>query len=198
MKALKKIKTDLWINAIVTVLIGILFIITPHDSLKVIAVIAGILILCSGIFDLIYDRRVWWDDYFTHGILFEGILKCILGIFIFTHASTTTILFSYIFSICIIINGVICMEAAIYMKKIFSIPCGLSVVLSCLIILAGIYMMFLSPDTVSSVALMVGIIFIANGIIDMIILYQLRKAGNKYALEMKDVIDEINGDIIDE
>lgn len=36
----------MWTNAIMTVLIGVLFIIKPHDSLKVIAIIAGILILC--------------------------------------------------------------------------------------------------------------------------------------------------------
>ena len=45
MKTLKKIKLDMWTNAIMTVLIGGLFIIKPHDSLKVIAIIAGILIL---------------------------------------------------------------------------------------------------------------------------------------------------------
>ena len=48
MKTLKKIKLDMWTNAIMTVLIGVLFIIKPHDSLKVIAIIAGItfFILC--------------------------------------------------------------------------------------------------------------------------------------------------------
>lgn len=58
--------------------------------------------------------------------------------------------------------------------------------------------MFFSPDTVSAAALMAGIIFILNGIIDIIILYRLSKTGKKYALEMKDVFDEVNGNIIDE
>lgn len=34
-------------------------------------------------------------------------MKCVLGIFIFTHAGITTVLFSYVFSIYIIIDGVI-------------------------------------------------------------------------------------------
>ena len=59
-------------------------------------------------------------------------------------------------------------------------------------------MMFFLPDTVSAAALMAGIIFILNGIIDIIILYRLSKIGKKYALEMKDVFDEVNGNIIDE
>ena len=104
MKTLKKIKLDMWTNAIMTVLIGVLFIIKPHDSLKVIAIIAGILILCSGIFDLFYDLKFRLNTYFIQGLLFEGILKCILGIFIITHAGITIVLFSYVFSIFIIIN----------------------------------------------------------------------------------------------
>ena len=49
--------------------------------------------------------------------LFEGIMKCVLGIFIITHAGITTVLFSYVFSIYIIINGIICIETAIYMQS---------------------------------------------------------------------------------
>src|SRR5699024_9397829 len=63
----------------------VLFIIKPYDSFKVIAVIAGIMILCSGIFDLFYDLKFRLNTYFMQGLLFEGILKCILGIFIITH-----------------------------------------------------------------------------------------------------------------
>ena len=119
MKTLKKIKLDMWINAIMTVLIGVLFIIKPYDSFKVITVIAGIMILCSGIFDLFYDLKFRLNTYFMQGSLFEGILKCILGFFIITHAVITIVLFSYVFSIFIIINGVICMETAVCMKDIF-------------------------------------------------------------------------------
>ena len=57
--------------------------------------------------------------------------------------------------------------------------------------------LFLAP-TVSAAALMAGIIFILNGIIDIFILYRLSKIGKKYALEMKNVFDEVNGNIIDE
>ena len=188
----------MWTNAIMTVLIGVLFIIKPHDSLKVIAIIAGILILCSGIFDLVCDSKLRRNIYFTYGTLFEGILKCILGIFIITHGGITIVLFSYVFSIVIIINGVICMETAVCMKDIFHVRCTSYVILSCIIILAGISMMFFSPDTVSAAALMAGIIFILNGIIDIFILYRLSKIGKKYALEMKNVFDEVNGNIIDE
>ena len=52
MKMLKKIKTDMWINVFMMLLIGILFIVRPQDSLEVTAIIAGAVIFANGIFDL--------------------------------------------------------------------------------------------------------------------------------------------------
>ena len=137
MKMFKKIKTDMWINIFMILLIGILFIVRPQDSLEVTAIIAGIVIFVNGVFDLIYYLRVW-TDFYSRGSLFEGIMKCVLGIFIFTHAGITTVLFSYVFSIYIIINGIICMETAIYMQRIFEINCRKYVLLSCFVVLGGI------------------------------------------------------------
>ena len=59
-------------------------------------------------------------------------MKCVLGIFIFTHAGITTVLFSYVFSIYIIINGIICMETAIYMQRTFEVNCrSMSFIMLC-------------------------------------------------------------------
>ena len=187
----------MWINVFMMLLIGILFIVRLQDSLEVTAMIAGAVIVVNGIFDLIYYLRVW-ADFYSRGSLFEGIMKCVLGIFILTHAGITTVLFSYVFSIYIIINGIICMETAIYMQKAFGINSGKYVMLSCLIVLGGIIMMFFSPNTVKTAAIMTGIIFIINAVVDGVILYRILKAGRQYAGKIKDTVDEWNGNIIDE
>lgn len=96
MKVLKKIETDMWINVIMMFLIGVLFIVRPQNSLESVAIIAGIIIFVNGIFDLFYDIKIWTDFYIRYS-LFEGIMKCILGIFIATHAGIITIFFSYVF-----------------------------------------------------------------------------------------------------
>lgn len=95
MKVLKKIETDMWINVIMMFLIGV-FIVRPQNSLESVAIIAGIIIFVNGIFDLFYDIKIWTDFYIRYS-LFEGIMKCILGIFIATHAGIITILFPYVF-----------------------------------------------------------------------------------------------------
>ena len=118
MKILKKIKIDMWINAIMTLIIGILFIARPQGAMEVTAIVAGAVIFANGLIDLIYYMNIW-SELYIRGVLFEGILKCILGIFIITHSGITSILFSYIFSIYIIISGIICLETAVYMQKAF-------------------------------------------------------------------------------
>lgn len=197
MKMLKKIKTDMWINVFMMLLIGILFIVRPQDSLEITAIIAGIVIFANGIFNLIYYMRVW-TDFYSRGSLFEGIMKCVLGIFIVTHAGITTVLFSYVFSIYIIINGIICMETALYMQRAFEVNCRKYVILSCVVVLGGIIMMFFSPNTVRTAAIMTGIIFIINAVIDGVILYRIQKVSRQCAGKLQDAVDELNGNIIDE
>ena len=197
MKMLKKIKTDMWINVFMMLLIGILFIVRPQDSLEVTAIIAGAVIFANGIFDLIYYLRVW-ADFYSRGSLFEGIMKCVLGIFIFTHAGITTVLFSYVFSIYIIINGIICMETAIYMQRTFEVNCRKYVILSCFVVLGGIIMMFFSPNQVKTAEIMKGIIFIINAVIDGVILYHIQKISRQSVEKIQDAVDELSGNIIDE
>lgn len=198
MKALKKIKVNMWLNALMLILIGILLIVEPHESMGVITIAAGVFIFGSGILDLVYYANTWIESYFFRGTLFAGILKCILGIFVATHAGIMTLLFSYIFSIFIIINGVNCMELAIYMRRIVPKHYGWFVFLSIMVIAAGIIMLFVLPDTVSTAALIVGIVFIVNGIADIILVCRLSKIGRVYADELKLKMDEWNGNIIDE
>ena len=125
-------------------------------------------------------------------------MKCVLGIFIFTHAGITTVLFSYVFSIYIIINGIICMETAIYMQRVFEVNCRKYVILSCFVVLGGIIMMFFSPNTVKTAAIMTGIIFIINAVIDGVILYHIQKISRQSVGKIQDAVDELSGNIIDE
>lgn len=124
-------------------------------------------------------------------------MKCILGIFIFTHAGIMTVLFSYVFSIYIIINGIICLETTVYMRRLFHVSSVGYVILSALVVLGGIIMMFFSPDTVKAAAIMTGIIFITNAVINSVILYRIQKISKECAGQIQEAVDALNGNIID-
>lgn len=71
------------------------------------------------------------------------------------------------------------------------------VILSVLVVLGGIIMMFFSPDTVKAAAIMTGIIFITNAVIDSIILYRIQKISKECAGQIQEAVDALNGNIID-
>ena len=51
-------------------------------------------------------------------------------------------------------------------------------------------MMFFSPDTVKSAALMAGVIFVISGVIDSIMLYRIHEISKNVVGEIKDIVDE--------
>lgn len=98
----------------------------------------------------------------------------------------------------IIINGIICIETAIYMQRAFEVNCRKDVILSCFVVLGGIIMMFFSPNTVKVAAIMTGIIFIINAVIDGVILYRIHRISGQCAGKIQDAVDELSGNVIDE
>ena len=55
-----------------------------------------------------------------------------------------------------------------------------------------------SPNTVKMAAIMTGIVFIVNAVIDGVMLYRIHKVSRQYVGKIQDTIDEVNGNIIDE
>ena len=157
MKTLNKVKMSIWINALSAIAIGILFLINPQESFEVVTIIAGIIITATGIIDFIYYLNGWLDIYFMKNTLLSGFLKCTLGIFVLTHIPLMTIFFSYIFSLYIIISALYCLEAYTFMKS-----------------------MITSSITFDYFIVTILILFLVNGIGNLLIALRLTKLTKQY------------------
>ncbi|MCD8104854.1 MAG: DUF308 domain-containing protein [Lachnospiraceae bacterium] len=197
MELFKKIRMNLVVNALLTVLVGILFVLNPAGTGGTIALIAGIAILISGIGDII--RYISDRDYgfLVSGSLFGGVIKCILGLFAITHTGTIITLLSYILSVFVIIGGVNCLENSMQLKHALVSGWVVNMVLSAAILAAGIFMLFFPFDAASTAIIIVGIILIADGLNELFTAYRMRRIGKDFVRSMKDIRDEFNGDIID-
>ena len=198
MEFIKKWRASAVVNALLTILIGLLFVINPYGASSTIAVVAGVIIFCNGILDIIRYVKTDGYAYFVRGSLFTGVMKCVLGIFIFSHTDTMLALFSYIFSIFIIINGVTFMENASQLRWAGVNGWMLNMILAVVITVAGVIMLFKPISAASSAAIFVGIILIVNGITELFTIYQLKKIGKEFYRTVKDMKDEIDGNIIDQ
>lgn len=74
----------------------------------------------------------------------------------------------------------------------------LNMILAVVITAAGVIMLFKPISAASSAAIFVGIILIVNGITELFTIYQLKKIGKEFYRTVKDMKDEIDGNIIDQ
>lgn len=197
MEIIKKIRLNRMINAVITIIIGILFCVNPYGASNTIAVVSGIMILCSGVFDIVRYIMTGRYTYFLRGSLFTGVLKCILGLFILTHTSAMVALFTYIFSIFIIVNGVTCIEYAGQLARAGVTGWIVNMFLAVLITGAGIIMLFHPIGTAVTAAVFLGAVLIADGATEIFTIYRMKKIGKEFYRTLKDMKDEIDGNIID-
>ena len=175
MKTLNKVKMSIWINALSAIVIGILFLINPQESFEVVTIIAGIIITATGIIDFIYYLNGWLDIYFMKNTLLSGFLKCTLGIFVLTHIPLMTIFFLYI-----IISALYCLEAYTFMKSMITSSITFDYFIVTILIFTGLVMFFLAPSTVISSSFVIGILFLVNGIGNLLIALRLTKLTKQY------------------
>jgi len=197
MELFKKIRVNMTVNAVLTILIGILFVLNPGGTGSTIALIAGIAILVSGIGDIIRyisDREY---GFLMSGSLFGGVIKCVLGLFAVTHTGTIITLLTYILSVFVIIGGVNCLESSIQLKKAHVSAWGLNMALSAVILAAGIFMLFFPFDAASTAIIIVGVILIADGLNELFTSWRMKKIGKEFGRTIKEIKDEIDGNIID-
>lgn len=197
MELFKKIRVNMTVNAVLTIVIGILFVLNPGGTGSTIALIAGIAILLSGISDIIRyisDREY---GFLVSGSLFGGVIKCVLGLFAVTHTGTIITLLTYILSVFVIIGGVNCLESSMQLKKAHVSAWGINMALSAVILAAGIFMLFFPFDAASTAIIIVGVILIADGLNELFTSWRLKKIGKEFGKTIKEIKDEIDGNIID-
>ena len=165
MKTLNKIKMSFAMNAILALIIGLLFIVNPHDSFTIIT---------------IYYYHSWLEPFFLTSTLLNGIIKCVIGIFILTHISAMTILFSYMLSLFIIIDGIYCLEAYVFMRSFIQETFKIDYLLSWIVIICGIVLFFMAPDTIMSVSYVIGGLLVIYGVMNLIIVGRLSHIVRKY------------------
>ncbi|MBR0215427.1 MAG: DUF308 domain-containing protein [Clostridia bacterium] len=176
MEILKKLRASATLAAVLAILTGILFCIKPIGTSAAVMVIAGTMLLISAVSDIfgyIKARHVVGYE----NSLMTGVVKAVLGIFALTHTGTMLTLFSYIFSILVITDGVKNIEHAIRLHQMQAPGWALSLVLSVLLTLCGIGMLFDPVDAISTASLWIGLALIFDGVVNLVTLEKLKRAG---------------------
>ena len=157
---------------VVTLILGVIVSFHPTGSLNVIAVLLGILMILSGIFHLIrvFDprerHRVWL------GI--AGLLFIVIGVVLIRHLHLTRALIGLVIGITWIVQGLTALIAGISggvrEGRAWWITFGV------ISLIAGIVVAATPADSVTVLAVLLGIWFIIMGIFEVIGAFLLRHA----------------------
>ncbi|MCD8019893.1 MAG: DUF308 domain-containing protein [Clostridiales bacterium] len=197
MELVKKFFANMLVNAILTLVIGIVFVAYPARSGVMIVRIAGIVILIAGIVDLVRYFFVERAEEVFGGGLLSGIIEMILGIFAITHIGTLVSLLSYVIGFVIIISGVSSLSGALQLRRTEVSAWVLNIVLSLIVIFAGIVMLFFPFAAVSTAIMVAGAILIGDAISKLFTAYRMQVAWKELKRTVEDIDKEIKGNIID-
>jgi uncharacterized membrane protein HdeD (DUF308 family) len=136
---------------------GVVVLLKPEDSLTTLAVIAGIFVLASGIFDVAisFSRRTP-----NRGLAaIMGVLSVVIGVLLIRHPVGGVLFVALLIGIWLIAVGVVrFVEAFDSDRKLWGI------VVALLEIAAGVIIVATPPIGFATLALLTGIAFIVNGV----------------------------------
>ena len=160
---------------IITFVLGLIVTLRPSGSLNVIAVLLGLLMIVSGLFHLFRvfgsgeAHRVW------HGI--AGLLLVVIGVVLIRHLHLTVALVGLIIGISWIVEGVATLIAAFGGGS--REGRGWWIFFGIVTLIGGIVITAWPVESVTAIAVLIGIWFIILGLIEIAGGIMLRSAENK-------------------
>jgi uncharacterized membrane protein HdeD (DUF308 family) len=136
---------------------GVVVLLKPEDSLSFLAVVAGIFILASGIFDVAisFSRRTP-----NRGLAaIVGVLSAVIGVLLIRHPIGGVLFVALLIGIWLIAVGVVR-----FVEAFDSDRRAWNIVVALLEIVAGIVIVATPPIGFATLALLTGIAFILNGV----------------------------------
>jgi len=160
---------------IVTVILGLIISLHPSGSLNVVAVLIGVLLVISGIFHLVrvFDRsepyRVWL------GI--AGLLLVVIGVILIRHLNLTVALVGLVIGVTWIVQGLASLVTAFSGGT--AERRGWWIFFGLIGLIAGIVVVAVPTTSVTVLAVLVGIWFIAEGLVEIVGGFMQRHAASK-------------------
>ena len=162
---------------IVTALLGLLVTVLPTQSLTVITVLLGVLLIISGIYQLVrvFDsgerQRVW------HGL--AALLFIVIGVVLIRHLHLSFAIIGLVIGITWIVQGISALMSGIAVRG--SGATGWLIFFGVISLLGGIVVVSAPVASVTALAVLTGIWFIVMGVMEIVGAFALRGAAHSVA-----------------
>ena len=169
---LRPITTFWWLFVLfglVTLGVGVFFVVSPHETLSTFTVIAGIFLLVDGVLAIFASIFSKGDGRGLLAII--GVLSALAGLVLIKKPFDTLVVFTLIIGAWFVVAGIVRFVAA------FASPEGRggNIVTATLDVIAGIVILSWPDLGLSTVAVIIGIVLILRGLFFIVSGWQLRK-----------------------
>jgi uncharacterized membrane protein HdeD (DUF308 family) len=142
---------------LVSIAAGVIVLAKPSNSLATLAVIAGIFVLVDGIFDLVASFSRGTANRGLAAVI--GVVDIVIGVLLIRHPIGGVLAIALLIGIWLIAMGIVRMVAAFEREHR-----AWNIIVAAIEFVAGIVIVSSPPIGFATLALLVGISFIANGV----------------------------------
>jgi uncharacterized membrane protein HdeD (DUF308 family) len=158
---------------LISVVAGVIFVAEPSNSIKALAVVFGIFALIDGIIELVLSFSHHTENRALAAIL--GVLGIVIGILLIRHTSSAVAAIGLLIGIWLVAAGVVRFMRAL----VASAHPVLQIVIALLEVVFGIVIVSEPHIGYSTLAIIVGIWLIINGVIAIVMGFAVRSAGSE-------------------
>lgn len=182
-KKLNKLLTSSIIISLLFLIIGLIIIIYPENSIKVLSILLAIFLIINGLYLIIIGadiRNIFFIDFFP-----TGILSLLLGILMILYPNTLSIIIPITLGIWFIWISIFKLRLSISLKNIDEPAWILTIITSILSIICGLILIFNPISSSIAITMFTGAIIIIYAISDLIDMIVFKKNVNKIVKHFK-------------
>ena len=169
---LRPVESLWWLPAlfgVMTLGVGVFFVVSPHETLSTFTVIAGIFLLVDGVLAI-------FGSIFNEGdgrglLALIGVLSAIAGLVLIKKPFDTLVAFTLIVGVWFVVTGVVRFVVALASPE----ERGGNIVTAILDVIAGIVILSWPDLGLSTLAVIIGIVLIVRGVLFIVAGWQLHK-----------------------
>jgi uncharacterized membrane protein HdeD (DUF308 family) len=163
------------VAGLITLALGIVLTLKPSQSLNVVCVFIGILLILGGIFHFI--RALDHEEQHRAWIAIAGLLELVVGVVMIRHLSLTKSVIGLLIGLVWIVQGVVALLSGIMGGS--QGGRGWAIAFGIISLAAGIVVVSVPENSVNALAFLLGIWFIVMGLFELAAGFVLRSAIKK-------------------
>ncbi|SDB19141.1 Uncharacterized membrane protein HdeD, DUF308 family [Pseudobutyrivibrio sp. YE44] len=172
---LKDLRLNITISAVVSIIIGILLVVRPAESLSTIGNIIGAIVILLGVGIII--GQIYERGFNAMGIVVGAVLA-IIGIWIFKSPEAILSIIPMAIGVVLVVHGIQDLGLAVEAVKVHAPRSWLPFVIAGFNIALGVLCVVASFKIISLATQLIGVMLVYDGITDIGIVHKVRKASN--------------------